>query len=1656
MGGAGSDPGSRESPVELIWLALAGGYIYSVVVCFQKGKKVFGWLGIGAIILPLAPLLIWFPLTGSLRRAKPDSTWAEESAPTAPLPPMGIASTFGAESHPSEPVGDAESALIVRAFLQRAARAGTVTDDVRDRLLDFLEEPEIDTRHEISGTRVAAFPSEPEVATTKPELGPLAPLPPRRAPVRPLPAVPKPSRTPAAERHPSRMVVHARKAWDEVSSEMAVHGLAYLGVLLTFVGVLGFLLFAFQDVPNQQQPVVELFIAVVFFGWSWVLRRQQAGNVANAMELLGGMILPLIVFAGLVDDAPFPPDFTGGPLVAMLTLSSLILAYLYAIAARRRPATTLRFLVLPLVWLGTMAFGFAFKADEALEGLAITRLVAIQPAVAAVAVALSVTPAVRLRLAERSIPVVAPATVAAPLLYVLAVALGVGRPGLMSLAASLAGLATIVSLHLLADHFDQLRWARLATPVLMAGAILPVAPQSGVGWAGLVGVGAYLTLLEWWTRHSPEDQMVWLLSGTGLVAALGVSLLEPWAAVAGFGVTLVWAHWRRVTGLPILFDDLELVLIAGTVLTPFGFGWALWNVLDPDVALLLMAALLATVTVTTRPRASDDVFWSVWPAAFALVVGGVVVSRILTTSLTSGVSSDLLPTVTLLVVAAIIAAGRDWFEPRFWLSSAILATDLFFVLDGSSASPTVRGVTWAGLGVALVGTSLLRQHVRWDHPAAVGHILGTTALWVAAGPGATAAILWLWAIGWLLSLAATDHGRGSVTRLLERTLSDRRVGLPPSIAGASTWMAPILFVVSVPIAMLASLNLWDLFVTNRSWTGVSLASLAVLFAGSTRMISRTVPSRRVLSYGAVTTVVLGVAIAAPVPWPTILAAGASIAVALTLASDIRHATASWFAWTMSGVLITLLAERLGVEPHHLYLVVLTWGVAAFAGGLIADDAIAGRRASGEGLRVEWTRFPVLLGALAVPAALGPNFALGSSTAIWSALGAAAGYGAVSWLLKSPLPTLPAYALGTFGIVLLLPVSVTEEPAWLTLMAALLLVAHLIARTTGREKPFDIWSAWDLPPLLVAHGVGMLALALAAPDMQPGPWILVGGLSAIVAISRRNRVWLDVGHVLVLVGVSFVSLGALAAALALTSGRAFVEAYRAQGWHRLASHIVAVLTAATAWGLLTVWAEWDLARTVSNTALVAGAGGLVGALLARLGLIQRDSAIAWSVWATFGVGIATLAGLVGEQLGESTAVSDPGLAFGLALLAAAAHLIGGVLGKSIRLAAIPMAGLAWLALLSAMSWSTETVIALTALAGGVSSLVAVEWHRRSAPTSDEDSLTIGWAGLGLLFVSLAALVALNLEPKQVWASAIAPGMGLAALAAARGAARLPIGGLRESSTVGLLASLTALAYGLGGSGGHLVAVALCGAVVGSALLVRIGPDSSAAWMRPIEWLVVAATIEAFAISLAMAPAKGAITAVLLTVGVQSALVGLARRQPGLVALSPPLLAAAAVLLITDVASGSVQWYTLPLALVVLAEVEIVRILWPDPKPGPTDSIELVEWVGIGLAVLPAAVEIFVRSLAAAGILLLVSAGLLLWAIVTRLRRRAIAGAGVAAGSSVLVVSAALAGQAPESAVLWIVAAGLGFSVMAIAGVVEAGQSRRGRVVGKLDELMGGWQ
>jgi hypothetical protein len=83
-------------------------------------------------------------------------------------------------------------------------------------------------------------------------------------------------------------------------------------------------------------------------------------------------------------------------------------------------------------------------------------------------------------------------------------------------------------------------------------------------------------------------------------------------------------------------------------------------------------------------------------------------------------------------------------------------------------------------------------------------------------------------------------------------------------------------------------------------------------------------------------------------------------------------------------------------------------------------------------------------------------------------------------------------------------------------------------------------------------------------------------------------------------------------------------------------------------------------------------------------------------------------------------------------------------------------------------------------------------------------------------------------------------------------------------------------------------------------------------------------------------------------------------------------------------------------------------------------------------------------------------MLIWAIVTKVRRRAVAAASIAIATAVLIIFAAAAGAAPQSAVFWILAGGIGLAVMLVAALVEAYRTRRGQMMVRFDRLMEGWE
>ena len=148
-----------------------------------------------------------------------------------------------------------------------------------------------------------APPAPPAARPAPPAPAPVAP------PLPPPPTVtrPAPPQWPGATGRPARPPRTAK-----LTTDLAIHGLAYAGVALVLTGVLGFVVFAFGDVGEAWRPLAEIATAAVLLGTGSFLRRRGAPFVGDVLVLLGGMVVPILLVAAFVDGAPVPPDLTGG------------------------------------------------------------------------------------------------------------------------------------------------------------------------------------------------------------------------------------------------------------------------------------------------------------------------------------------------------------------------------------------------------------------------------------------------------------------------------------------------------------------------------------------------------------------------------------------------------------------------------------------------------------------------------------------------------------------------------------------------------------------------------------------------------------------------------------------------------------------------------------------------------------------------------------------------------------------------------------------------------------------------------------------------------------------------------------------------------------------------------------------------------------------------------------------------------------------------------------------------------------------------------------------------------------------------------------------------------------------------------------------------
>ena len=1115
----------------------------------------------------------------------------------------------------------------------------------------------------------------------------------------------------------------------------------------------------------------------------------------------------------------------------------------------------------------------------------------------------------------------------------------------------------------------------------------------------------------------------------------------------------VWSHYRRTRPAPP--REAHRALGAVAMFAPIGIGYSIVRLMDSGPDWLTMSLILLVGTAVIRRLRSDDPFWAYWPSTAASVVALGA-----TLAWTNGGREDPWAIAAVAICAVALGMGRRRPMVRLWVMSALLSLALAMVMETAGWATDQRSLTWASMGLALVAASGVWRRVPAGHLAAVGHLVGLGAVLALTGGEIGALIAGQWSVGWVVSVAAGETGEDAFTSLLVRTARTFKGRWTERFAAGARWVAPVAMVGSIPPAVLMTAELWDDFAAHRTWTGIALATIGALYAGLARVVRYDRPLQTLFAVGAIAATAVGIAVASPDRWPMILASVAVLAAAALVPRDLRPTAFVWFAWVVAAGLVLLVAEKAGVPFESLDLVALALGAALLIGGLVVDDLRSGRRRPGDYLREAWLRYPVVIGAAAVSIAMGLIFTREPDQYGWWSLATAAGLLVAAYLLRAGSVMVASYGLLTVGVTALANGWMLDHPWRMAAIAApLLVISWLAERLQSTEVASKIWLRWDLPPLVVAHGIGGFALAVAPVEAEIAPTALVFGvLSVVVGLWKRARIWIEAGNLLVLAAAFDAGTGWLTLALAATAVRAGIGAYFAQGSERLSYQLTGATSAGLSWLAFALWQEFTLLDAVNYSAVAWGAFALALTGLGRFWRLQRDSVQWWGAVSVVIMAIVLVIAINPYGVG----IHGLWLAVGIAMMAGAFELGWKSVDALLRFAAMVAAGIGWICLALGLGWSTTQTSTITAVSFGAFLIVVAEVARLRSGDSPQTALTTsvtrGWVTLGMIGVLAPIAVEVTWNGTTEAGYGLAAGLGLAAFGSARAAKPLGVGWFREGSALAVLGSVSFLCLAIGWTDvGFAVLIVVLGAASTFLSLAIWHRLPSSAWRNPLIVFGVAANLEASALAVRAWPARSLPIALLLSVGVQAVAVGLSRDRPGVLSGGPPLIGAAFVLAMSESLSGSAQWYTLPIGLVVLSELEILRKVRRDRDDilNRPDALAL-EAAGVGLIVGPALVEMFTSGIVYGLVAFAAAAFCLLWAIVTRVRRRVIAAASIAIAASVLMIFAAAAAGSPESAFMWIVAVGAGFTMMLIAAVVEAYRSKRGHLMTRFDQLTVGWE
>ncbi len=1551
----------------------------------------------------------------------------------------GLAAWFGWRiTKPARPPAAVATHQPVRAPVE------ALDDRDLDAVARFLDEARIDGildagQHRALAAEVArrrALPAQAAQVVAPPARRPVtvpvptpAPAPPAAPPAEPPPRMAPPPAPPPPPAGPGWAATAlegargvARRAWESLVSDVAVHGLAYLGVLFVFVATLGFVLFAFSGVGSAWRPVAEAAIPAALFGGAVFLRRRGAPFVAASLELLAGAVTPVVAFAAFSDGAAFPPDLERAPLVGVLTLVALGLAAAYGWTAVRRPTSPLRFLVAPMLWLAAGTVGLAFE-----EGASAAQLALVAWAVVVTTVAARHRPGLAL---AGSVQVVALPGLG--LSYGLLLVLG-GATGWPPVPILVGGAAVIAGAEVLRDRLP-VPWAvQAATLALTAAAVAVVWPA---GWVAAATAAAMLGLAELWLSRSAPPLAALLPLGAA-AAAIAAAAVTPGSLLAASVAGSAWAHVRRIRPPTPLVGRIAAVAAAAV---PAAAAAALAALVEPAWVIAGTAAVAVAVIAGGQFAARDD-YLSWWGAGYGL--------------LTVAATVPVAATGPGLVLAGAAALGTlavallpRWAALRAWAAPAGGLWALALGLGGAGVPVEWWPAAFAAAGAAVVVTSFVAGRSVGAHLAGAGHLAlaGSLAAAVAAAPRLV--VLAVWCAAWVTETAAAEVDRSALAAGLRRLARARPAlarGLPPVIAAAS-----------IPFLLAGWADWSGLLEGQRGRMGLALAALGAGYAVAGRALARRRPLAPILAAAGFLLASLAIAVAAPEPWPTVAAVAGPIVVTVAVGPRLRRPWMVWPAWAASAVLTMLLIERAGVATRHLHVALLAWGGALTAGALLLDDLRSGRRPQGAGLRVPALAPPVTLGALAVP--IGLAYAFSAAPAGWWpwALGGAGFYIVVAWQLRAGGVSAASYGLAVLALGSTLAGGdydvITGRPVLLVPVAAVLVAAAAVLRQVTAER--DPLLGWSAAPLAVAHAVAAVGLVAALDTGFASTWAGFGGLGIAVGVWRRNPMWAAGGDLLLLTGAAAAGPGWLALALAgnaaaLLAGQLAVPT----GPARVAMQWAAPGFAGAAWVAAVEWGAWwpDPALPVT----IIGAGGLALGLAGgfRLRLLDAGRLAPWAVLAA----VATLA-LAAELADPSNPIGlantgAPTLWLTACLVAAPAAPAAG--RRRLEWAAAGFAGWAWAGATWWAGWWPGTAVTATVAGSGALALAAALVIRysgadpiRLAPVA---ALAAVAGGGGVAAVGSVGHTRLGLTLAA----------GLAMWSAASGLAARRVNPLLRHASVGFATgAAAALGWGLDATAGEAVAAGVAAATVLTLLGLAIWAARPASgWLPPVALGAALGNAVALLAATGPLPDAGLLVAALAATGTQALAAGVVTRRAGFLYAGLPLLAGAWLLFATEALGGDPHWYTIPVGITVLALVDTHR--WDSSRRGlarPREEIAIVDVIGMGFVVGAPLVQTVIAS-TAYGLLAMVLAALVVgYGIASRVRRRCYFGAAAAVLAAAAMVAVPLARVVPQvrGVALWATVAAIGTALILAATYLEQGRARVAAGVRRLEELMGGWE